>query len=102
MSSEIPTRPMPRPRLTQPVHYVSHGTPPRGDGSQAHASRCRAAIVTGVHELAVHPTTLAESGMWVVDLCVLNPGGFFLDQRSVQMEYGRDGGTWHTTDSCDA
>ncbi|AYD81625.1 hypothetical protein SEA_KROMP_24 [Streptomyces phage Kromp] len=102
MSSEIRTVPMPRPRLGQTVHYVSHGTPLRADGSQAHTSRCRAAVVTAVHELAVSPAALTESDMWVVDLCVLNPTGFFLDQRLVQMEFGRTGGTWHTTDSCDA
>ncbi|RSR98007.1 hypothetical protein EF913_28165 [Streptomyces sp. WAC04189] len=102
MSSRVTTGPGPRPRLGQTVHYVSHGTPLRGDGSQAHSSRCRAAIVTAVHELAVNPATLASSDMWIASLCVLNPTGFFLNERVVQMEYARDGGTWHTTSSCDA
>ncbi|HKO19807.1 MAG TPA: hypothetical protein VJU82_13060 [Acidobacteriaceae bacterium] len=30
------------------VHYVSHGTPPRADGSEAYISECRAAIITAV------------------------------------------------------
>lgn len=60
----------PAPFITAPVHYVSHGTPPRPDGSQAYPSRCRAAIVTEV------------DGTDTVGLCVLNPGGVFFRQLS--------------------
>ncbi|MDT3395427.1 hypothetical protein RKE29_01970 [Streptomyces sp. B1866] len=36
------------PSVGRIVHYVSHGTPVREDGSQAHPPACRAAIVTEV------------------------------------------------------
>lgn len=53
------------------VHYVSHGTPVQGDGSQAYTSECRAAVVTAV----------AEDGR--VSLCVLNPAGVFFRDGAV-------------------
>ncbi|MFJ2029439.1 hypothetical protein [Streptosporangium sp. NPDC087985] len=36
---------MQTPTVGRIVHYVSHGTPPRPDGTQAFTSQCRAAIV---------------------------------------------------------
>lgn len=36
------------PSVGRAVHYVSHGSPIRADGSQAFTSRCRAATVTEV------------------------------------------------------
>jgi hypothetical protein len=84
-----------KPTIGRIVHYVSHGTPPRDDGSQAYDSRCRAAIITEVQGRAVHLPDLAESDMWVAGLCVLNPEGQFFARGAVQMEDGRNGGTWH-------
>jgi len=37
----------PRPSVGRTVHYVSHGTPLRADGSQASPAACRAAALTG-------------------------------------------------------
>jgi hypothetical protein len=59
---------MPKPSIGRIVHYVSHGTPPRPDGSQAFTSQCRAAVVTAV---GANDT---------VDLFVMNPTGLFLNQ----------------------
>ena len=57
------------PTIAAIVHYVSHGTPTRADGTQAYPSTCRAAIVTAVND---DETT--------VDLCVLNPEGMFFNR----------------------
>ena len=84
------------PTVGRIVHYVSHGTPPRADGSRAFTSECRAAIVTEA----------GEGGE--VGLCVLNPTGQFFN-RGVPFEDARGliyegepaqpvqrtGGTWH-------
>jgi hypothetical protein len=78
------------------VHYVSHGTPVRTDGTQAFDSRCRAAVITQVVGNAVDPVTFeAVPDLWVVGLCVLNPTGMFFHESVVQMEHAHDGGTWH-------
>ena len=91
-----------KPSVGRIVHYVSHGTPPREDGSQAYVSECRAAIVTAVGPEA------SESGQ-CVSLAVLNPTGMFFNEHVCQHEgdTGRDasgveipatsyrGGTWH-------
>jgi hypothetical protein len=55
------------PGVGRVVHYVSHGTPTLGDGSQAFPPACRAAIVT-----EVDPADPSRVG-----LCVLNPTGQF-------------------------
>ncbi len=82
------------------VHYVSHGSPVRPDGSQAFTSECRAAIVTAVHDMS----TVPEHGVFYVDLCVLNPTGFFFnlqvpfdawDSNDVLPGAQSQGGTWH-------
>ena len=70
-----------KPSIGQMVHYVSHGTPPRGDGTQAYTSECRAAIVT---ELTSDPTDPGQVG-----LCVLNPTGQFFN-RGVPYNDGRE------------
>ncbi|MFL6115812.1 MAG: hypothetical protein ACJ786_31355 [Catenulispora sp.] len=62
-----------KPSVGRIVHYVSYGTPPAADGSQAFASLCRAAIVTEV-ELDVPQSLGGER----VGLAVLNPTGIFL------------------------
>lgn len=92
----------PIPSVGRVVHYVSHGTPPRADGSQAYSSECRAAIITEVPGGVTNPQTIG--------LAVLNPTGMFFN-RSVphgptlgSEENGftplcdhnaRAGGTWH-------
>jgi hypothetical protein len=76
-----------KPSVGRIVHYVSHGTPPRPDGSQAFASECRAAIVAEVTD------------EHTVGLCVLNPTGQFFS-RGVVFDDDDDpaqraGGSWH-------
>ena len=70
-----------KPIIGQMVHYVSHGTPTRGDGTQAYTSECRAAFVT---ELTSDPTDPGQVG-----LCVLNPTGQFFN-RGVPFHDGRE------------
>lgn len=81
-----------KPSVGRVVHYVSHGTPTRPDGTQAFTQECRAAIITGVHHMY-------GDVMDTVDLCVLNPTGFFFNQKCERHETtdaGLDaGGTWH-------
>lgn len=67
------------PRVGDQVHYVSHGSPVRRDGTQAYESMCRAAIVTEAPE--------GVDGPQVLGLCVLNPTGMFFD-RSVPRHDG--------------
>lgn len=71
------------PSVGRMVHYVSHGTPVKSDGSQVFESECRAAVVTGVK----NPTT--------VSLCVLNPTGLFFHQECYMDGDRKPGGTWH-------
>ncbi len=56
-----------RPSVGRIVHYVSHGTPVRPDGSQAFTSRCRAAFVT---EVDPHDPDR-------IGLTAINPTGMF-------------------------
>jgi hypothetical protein len=76
-----------KPTVGRIVHYVSHGSPVRGDGSQAYESECRAAVVTEVPEDVGNPQTIG--------LCVLNPTGMFFNRSVVHDEDGESGGTWH-------
>lgn len=85
---------LPMPAVGRVVHYVSHGTPPRPDGTQAFRSVCRAATVT-----EVDPDDRERVG-----LCVQNPSGTFFHPLalggSVHAEPVDDGqmppgGTWH-------
>lgn len=89
---------MSRSHVVALVHYVSHGTPVREDGTQAYPSACRAAVVTETY----------TDDPDAVGLSVLNPTGQFFNQR---VPYGpplaastdtdqcggvvRAGGTWH-------
>jgi hypothetical protein len=74
--------------LGENVHYVSHGTPPREDGTQAYESQCRAAIVTAV----------SPESPELVRLCVLSPEGqFFTGPLEYEPSVLRAGGTWHWT-----
>jgi hypothetical protein len=81
---------MTKPSVGSIVHYVSFDTP----GGE-YGSWCRAAVVTEVAGKAVDPGTSAETDSYVVGLCVLNPTGLSLNRGVIQMEGGRDGGTWH-------
>lgn len=69
------------------VRYVSHGTPPRQDGTQAFTSESRPALVTQVGSAGV------------VGLMIVNPTGlFFHPLASGGVPYDETGhlpGTWH-------
>jgi hypothetical protein len=89
-----------QPSVGRIVHYVSHGSPVRADGTQAFTSECRAAIITGVHDMDPAPA----HGVPYVDLFVMNPTGVFLNQGCKYDEGGvytagiprsYAGGTWH-------
>jgi hypothetical protein len=79
-----------RPTVGRIVHYVSHGTPIRQDGTQAYTSKCIAAIVT-----EVDPADPARVGL---EVC--NPTGKFyrpLEMGGCELADAADlvGGTWH-------
>jgi hypothetical protein len=76
-----------RPTVGRMVHYVSYGTP----GGE-YTSQCRAAIVTAVNGPNERNEFDPESGD--VDLCVLNPEGFFFN-KYVPYDEGHRGGSWH-------
>jgi hypothetical protein len=73
------------------IHYVSHGTPVRADGSQAFPSVCRAGLITEVLEDRV-------------GLCVFNPTGIFFHPESIgggaAFDEGGAAGTWHHAAGC--
>lgn len=77
-----------KPTVGRTVHYVSHGTPVREDGTQAFTKQCRAAIVT---EVLGDP----EAADTMVNLAVFNPQGLFFDHATMHSEDVHDGGTWH-------
>lgn len=86
------------------VHYVSHGTPPRADATQAYTSECRAAIVTDAQpgllpDAHVYSGQELDTDNHVVGLCVLNPTGVFFLQVPHNEETNaagmHQGGTWH-------
>lgn len=88
------------PSVGRIVHYVSHGTPPREDGSQEYPSVCRAAIVTEVRPVTDTDRAQADIEQWayipgVVGLAVLNPTGMFFNRDVMQDEDNHRGGTWH-------
>lgn len=72
-----------KPTVGRIVHYVSYGTP-NGEYESEH----RAAVVTAVSK------DQEANGLPVVDLCVLNPEGFFFN-RNVIFDGTMAGGTWH-------
>lgn len=80
----------PRPTVGRTVHYVSHGTPVRTDGSQQFPSACRAAVVTEVDA--------DDPGR--VGLAVQNPTGQFFHPLQAGGSVHSDaearlGGSWH-------
>ncbi|HYS41961.1 MAG TPA: hypothetical protein VEO01_40605 [Pseudonocardiaceae bacterium] len=82
-----------RPSVGRVVHYVSHGSPVRPDGTQAFTSVCRAADVTEVAD-----PNFGE-GETRVGLMVKNPTGLFFhslaDGGCEHDEDTKAGGTWH-------
>lgn len=104
-----------KPSVGRLVHYVSHGSPVRLDGTQAFTSTCRAAVITEVGQwVSVEtntPTSFDRSEgrpirlveQWWYDdalaLTVLNPNGFFLNGAGPVAckhdENDHAGGTWH-------
>jgi hypothetical protein len=76
-----------KPSIGRVVHYVSHGTPPRSDGSQAYTSVCRAAIVTEVGENDI--VGLAMFGDTGILFKPLSDGGVH------HQENEQAGGSWH-------
>lgn len=99
-----------KPSVGRIVHYVSHGTPVREDGTQAFPSVCRAAIVTEVGAWITVDTNEAGSfsrsegrpirytEQWFYDdavqLTALNPNGEFF-HACKHDETNHAGGTWH-------
>lgn len=88
------------PSVGRIVHYVSHGTPVRADGTQAFPAKCRAAIITEVGDWPEGISEADKPNIAVpVGLCVLNPTGMFFhsiaDGGCLQSVLGREGGTWH-------
>lgn len=94
----------PAPKVGDVVHYLSFGTPVRGDGSQAYTSECRAAIVTELTEVEVNVNNPAGDGIFrqTVGLMVANPTGQFFSRGVVYVDAAEAiahpetcGGTWH-------
>jgi hypothetical protein len=79
------------------VHYVSHGSPRRDDGTQEYPSVCRAATVTVLRDTGVSRWAGSEPQELdypTVGLAVFSEGGLlFADAQ--QDEDGFAGGTWH-------
>lgn len=75
------------PSVGRIVHYRSHGTPVREDGTQAYTGECRAAVVTALPDVQIPEGS-------VVSLCVLNPSGMFFHEAVVQGAEDQ-GGSWH-------
>lgn len=78
---------MSAPSVGRVVHYVSHGTPVRPDGTQAFEPKCRAAVIAEV-----------VSGTDVT-LCVLNPTGIFFHWAAYDPD--GQGGSWHWPERVD-
>lgn len=91
VDTESPPRPThPTPSVGRIVHYVSHGTPSRGDSSQEFKSECRAAVIAGIP----NPDDLS-----VLQLCVLTPTDVRFHEATHDEgdfnDAGRWNGTWH-------
>jgi len=97
-----------RPTPGRVVHYVSHGTPIRPDGSQAYTQRCRAATVTEVGAWLPDGDPYGElvdehgrrrrtiDQVWEPEACALNvqnPTGLFFN--TCRHDEGHEPGTWH-------
>jgi hypothetical protein len=87
-----------RPSVGRIVHYVSHGTPVRDDGTQAFTKECRAAIVVDLQPAMggglLSGGEIQEYEAQECALVVFNPTGVFIHDAA-QDEDGHAGGTWH-------
>ena len=99
-----------QPSVGRIVHYVSYGTPPAANGTQAFTSECRAAVITDVSwsdaadqpdwkgddQEALPGDEQARPYIADVDLFVMNPTGVFFNEH---VDYDASakpkGGTWH-------
>ena len=87
------------PTVGRVVHYVSHGSPVRLDGTQAYLPACRAAIVTG---LPPQDSLRSSGDIPVVSLAVLNQTGMFFNENTAYCDEGvMAGGTWHWPERSD-
>lgn len=66
-----------KPSVGRIVLYKAHGSPVLPDGTQKYPSIHRAAIITAVHK------DEESTNVTSVDVCVLNPEGFFFKQNLV-------------------
>lgn len=87
------------PSVGRGVHYVSHGTPVREDGTQAYTAQCRAATITEVSAEEPHQVGLGVQNPTGLFFHPLAAGGSFLFDPvggacSLPPEERR-GGTWH-------
>ncbi|MFI0827310.1 hypothetical protein ACH4Q7_22960 [Streptomyces roseolus] len=91
--------PQPAPTIGRIVHYVSHGTPVREDGTQAYAATCRAAIVTEVNDEEPYQVGLSIQNPTGLFFRALAEGGAFLHQpdgAGCSLPPGeRRASTWH-------
>lgn len=82
-----------KPSVGRIAHYVSHGTPLRGDGTQAFASVCRAAVIAEVIDIGGPYENTEDLPRDPVVLCVLNPSGMFFNEAHHDEDQAP--GTWH-------
>jgi hypothetical protein len=91
------------PSVGRAVHYVSHGTPIREDGTQAYPSKCRAATITDVEPIETTDAVQVEK-LYKVSLLVTNPTGLFFHEDVTYDEWDGNealpgakpqGGSWH-------
>jgi len=80
----------PTPTVGRTVHYVSHGSPVRQDGTQEYTSQCRLAFIT---EVSYHDPGLTNP-TGDVSLMVVNPTGLFF-REDVPNDPDNGPGTWH-------
>jgi hypothetical protein len=78
------------PTVGRTVHYVSHGTPVRKDGTQAYTAQCRAAIITSADPVSAPGTVRMDEDWYDVGMCVLNPTGMFFNEH---VPYDKGGDT---------
>ena len=81
-----------KPSIGRAVHYVSHGTPPRADGSQAFPAACRAATITEVGD-DDHTAGLMVANPTGLFFHSLADGGSVFDDDDDPSQ--RQGGSWH-------
>lgn len=85
----------PRPAVGRTVHYASHGTPPREDGSQAYPSACRAAVITQVAGDAVGLAVLTPSGLFFHEHVAFGDGHPHTEVLEMCTSLYHEPGTWH-------